>query len=283
MYDLVNPYLENKRKRYEAVTKSDCFLRNLYGLAAIELNITEMCSRRCSFCPRSNPKVYKNQKLNMEINTVRRLAQECEKEKYEGEFSFAGFGEPMLHPNLPSLVLAIRESCKKNFIGVITNGDFLIEETANDLVSAGVNKIVVSCYDGPKERDGFLEILSKLPIETEVKELWETQPDFNNRTGIVNVGSEHHGKCYYPFYKLVVDWNGDILLCAQDWLRKQKGLGNINTNTLQDIWNNTARTKVQFMLSHGERVGVCAGCNVCGTLIGKESFDLFGGLLVSNT
>lgn len=220
----------------------------------------------------------------MDGHVMLRLGKDCKSEGYEGEFSFAGFGEPTLHPDLPSLIRILREHCSKNFVVVITNGDFLVTETAQDLISAGVNKIVVSCYDGPEKRDAFVQMLSKLPVEYEVKSLWLDQNttlervvksnNFNNRTGAVNIGHPHDGLCYYPFYKLIMDWNGDTLLCAQDWLRKQKDLGNILQTTLRQIWFNVNRTEVRKRLTGGYRTGACEGCNACGTMMGQESFDL---------
>ena len=41
----------------------------LPGLRTIELNISELCNRVCSFCPRSDPTVYSNQKLFMSTLT----------------------------------------------------------------------------------------------------------------------------------------------------------------------------------------------------------------------
>ena len=32
--------------------------------------------------------------------------------------------------------------------------------------------------------------------------------------------------CYYPFYKLFVDWNGDVLFCSNDW-GKEHVVGNL--------------------------------------------------------
>ena len=41
--------------------------------------------------------------------------------------------------------------------------------------------------------------------------------------------------CYYPFYMLYVDWNGDILYCSQNYL-KNNLLGNFKNESLLSIW-----------------------------------------------
>jgi radical SAM protein with 4Fe4S-binding SPASM domain len=215
----------------------------------------------------------------MSPSTVARFAKECNKEGFTGDIAIAGFGEPMLHPNLPALVCMLRNytNCR---IRLVTNGDLLTAESACELRWAGLTEIVVNCYDGPDQKKKLEPILMGSNIEWTLKEMWhenvvETN-SFNNRAGAINVGQPNGGKCFIPFYKMFIDWNGDVLLCSQDWLRKQKGLGNINIHTLREIWFKTELTEVRRNLFSEMRVGACQGCNACGTLIGQESFDLFG-------
>ena len=35
---------------------------------------------------------------------------------------------------------------------------------------------------------------------------------------------------------MLVDWNGDVFLCSQDWQRRQT-IGNIMQSEIFDIWN----------------------------------------------
>lgn len=280
-YQPMNQHLENKKKRYEKVKSSWCFCNNLVGLAAIELNVTELCSRHCAFCPRFDRNVYKNQNLHMTIETIISLAEKCESERYEGDISIAGFGEPMLHPNLPEIVRSLRRHLK-NQISLITNGDFLTKDSLNDLVSAGLSKIVVSCYDGPDAKEKFESLLSTTEIDYHVKELWGNfdkivkKNDFNSRTGLVPIHTKTIGKqCYLPFYKLMIDWNGEVILCSNDWLRKESDIGNINNTSLKSIWFGDKLKSIRTNLRAGNRCGdACKYCNVNGTLIGKDSFDL---------
>lgn len=277
----MNQHLENKKIRYEKVKDSWCFCNNLVGLAAIELNITELCSRRCGFCPRFDPSVYKNQNLNMSIETIVSLAEKCEHEKYVGDITIAGFGEPMLHPNLLEIIRTIRRH-GANHITLITNGDFLTPDSLKELVSVGLSKVVVSCYDGPESMDKFEKLFLGSEIEYHIKKLWGDfdkivkKNDFNSRTGLVPIKSNHVGKqCYLPFYKLLIDWNGEVILCSNDWHRKEKGLGNINDESLKKIWFGEKLQLIRGNLKDGNRCGnACKDCNVKGTLIGKDSFDL---------
>lgn len=273
----MNDHLANKNKRYEVVTSSKCFKSNLVGLATIELNVTELCSRKCAFCPRFDSSIYKNHNWNMGLDTVINLVSDCKREGYSGDISIAGFGEPMLHPNLHSIIGIL---CG-HYTMLITNGDFLTKESLKLLVDSGLKKIVVSCYDGPKARDKFENILSEVPIDYHIKELWGSfdkivkENDFNSRTGLVPITTKGSGQCYLPFYKLFIDWNGDVVLCSNDWWRKETGLGNINTTSLKKLWMGYKMNTIRKNLKDGNRCGkACKDCRVNGILIGKDSFDL---------
>ena len=273
----MNNHLANKKKRYDVVTSSECFNNNLLGLATIELNVTELCSRKCAFCPRFDSSIYKNRNLNMSVGTVVHLISDCRHEGYVGDISIAGFGEPMLHPNLSSIVSVL----SGYYTILITNGDFLTSETLKPLIDSGLRKIVVSCYDGPEYRDRFKEFLSKFSIESDVKELWGdfktivTKNDFNSRTGLSPVVTNGSGQCYLPFYKLFIDWSGDVVLCSNDWWRKESNLGNIHTNSLKKLWLSYKLMTIRKNLRDGNRCGkACKDCQVNGTLIGRESFEL---------
>jgi radical SAM protein with 4Fe4S-binding SPASM domain len=82
-------------------------------------------------------------------------------------------------------------------------------------------------------------------------------------------------ECNLPFYKLVLDWNGEALLCCNDWFRRHKGFGNINKNTLEEIWFGKEFTKTRELLANKDRSGpACRYCNIDGTAVGTPSVKL---------
>ena len=104
----------------------------------------------------------------------------------------------------------------------------------------------------------------------------------NNRSGVVDwVGVEDDtvenlkGKpCHYPFYKMFVDWNGDVLFCSNDWGREHV-VGNLLTMSLHDVWFSKPMTKIRKRLMKGDRSkSPCNKCSVDGSLFGKPSFDI---------
>ena len=285
----MNNHLAARNKRYYINADSKSFNTTLEGLAVIELCISETCTRTCGFCPRGDSTVYKNRPLYMTRETITNIATRCVVDGYNGDFHISGFGEPLLHPDIKTIISTVRR-LMSNHIVVTTNGDLLETSVIKSLYGYGVNHIIVSCYDGPEEKANFIEMFSLAGIDEsryEIRELWNGDDEsitdfakrnnFNNRSGAAtNLNlTPIAGQCYLPFYKLVLDWNGDALLCCNDWLRKSKGYGNINKSSLKDIWYGQAFTTVRKNLFSGNRTDpACTKCSINGTLVGAESVTL---------
>jgi len=76
-----------------------------------------------------------------------------------------------------------------------------------------------------------------------------------------------------PMYKAFIDWNGDVLLCCNDWARKQLPFGNVNKDTFSNIWMNQMFTRVRKTLLQGNRsrLSACQKCDTDGCKGGGES------------
>ena len=84
--------------------------------------------------------------------------------------------------------------------------------------------------------------------------------------------------CYYPSYNLFIDYNGDVLMCCHDWGKKNI-LGNLNKNTILDIWMSENAKKSRFNLAKSDRgFSPCDECDVKGNLIGKSHVDAWQNL-----
>src|SRR5574344_1567615 len=72
----------------------------------IDINITELCNRKCIFCPRAEPDKYPNQNIHMSIELARIIGSQLEQLKYNGVVVFSGYSEPMQCPHLEEIVAA---------------------------------------------------------------------------------------------------------------------------------------------------------------------------------
>ena len=59
----------------------------------IDINVTELCNRKCIFCPRIDDDFYPNQNLNISLDLIRKMAIELRSIEYQGAIVLCGFGE----------------------------------------------------------------------------------------------------------------------------------------------------------------------------------------------
>ena len=276
--------------RKESVGKANINNPSFLGLSVVEVNPTELCNRTCSFCPRSNPKIYPNSNLNMSIEIAQLISDQLLEYDYNGQVSVTGFGEPTLNKRILDI---IRVFSSRFTTSMITNGDSLHsgKVSVSDLIQAGLSILIVDCYDGDDHYKKTYDML--LPFKNKINyKIRNTYDDgsstvfsdlnFNNRGGILGEVESINKPCHLPMYKAMIDWNGDVLLCCNDWSRKEKGLGNVTKNHFQELWNSNRLNSIRKNLIKGDRKNIpaCAGCDVDGVLVGEESFNIYKKLLV---
>lgn len=253
----------------------------LTSLKSIEINPVEACTRKCSFCPRSNPELYPTTNKRITIETCEKIAKDLQEINYTGRVGFVGFGEPLLHRQLEQCIIIIHQyNPKITYIEVITNGDLLTTTRIQSLYEAGCNLIAVSMYEYDiTERVETLR--GDIPIEIVYRHHYDVTKSYNLE--LVNRNEITFGKtylniespCYIPFYKMFIDWNGDILTCQNDWSRTLT-FGNINTESISNIWLGQQYNAFKNTLKTGKRtIEPCNKCNVCGTKRGEAEFNLF--------
>jgi radical SAM protein with 4Fe4S-binding SPASM domain len=68
--------------------------------------------------------------------------------------------------------------------------------------------------------------------------------------------------CALIWLKMVVDWNGDVVLCCDDW-NHSTILGNLKKQTIEEIWRGEKLKKIREAHVKGEfyKVPLCSGCN----------------------
>ena len=85
----------------------------------IEINPTELCNLRCSFCPRST--FYPNRNLHISIEHVKLIKNHLQEINYQNIVSFTGRGEPTLTENFEEIIDILTED-KTWVLKMHTNG-----------------------------------------------------------------------------------------------------------------------------------------------------------------
>ena len=77
--------------------------------------------------------------------------------------------------------------------------------------------------------------------------------------------------CFYTHYSMMIDWNGDALLCCQDMYNRTVKFGNVKDKSLLDIWTDAKLMEFRNKLKNGERsLSPCSNCNANGQIFGRN-------------
>jgi len=243
----------------------------------VELSLIDVCNRTCSFCPKSDPKVAPDTYQMMSRKLIDKVHDDLVAMNYTGTIALCGYGEPLLHKDISYIVKKLSNVAP---VEIITNGDVLTSKRLQDLYLSKASKVLVSMYDGPEQIEKFETIAKKANVPQDfliLRDRWyDASKDYGvkltNRAGTIDTGEqpslEKYTKCFYPTYQFLIDWNGDIFLCPQDWQRRVT-MGNMMQENIMNIWNGKILTKFRKNLLKGKRN--CAPCNACnaeGTVLG---------------
>lgn len=254
------------------------------SISSVDITTTDLCNRTCVFCPRHDPKVYPNRNLRMTVAGATVIAEKLSDINYKGTIAISGFGENLLNSYIVEIVDVFKKSNPSAHVECNTNGDPLKRELAEKLFETGLDCLNINLYDGPEQVEKFDKLLKGLPEDRyKYRVHWKTSDHgiiYNNRSGVIKwmgkdqVESVQNQKCYYPFYKMMVDWNGDVLFCANDWGRTRV-IGNLLQQSVSEVWMSSHMKKIRLRLAEGDRSHKpCNTCSVNGTLVGEKSFKI---------
>lgn len=245
-------------------------------LRSIEISVIDVCNRSCSFCPRSLPE-YNIKKETASLNMIDKIANELASIAYNGRISFVGTGEPLLYKNLYKAINIIKTKVPTiKWIEVITNGDYLTSDKVKKLDKAGCTSIVVSMYDEDISNK-IISMFENIDIDIIFKHLYKKFP-IVNRNDIFSMSHELNisRPCYLPFYKMIIDIDGKVIICSNDW--KRSGIvGDLYNQTIPEVWTGKKIEEYRSELQYGNRKK-CNPCNFCdinGLKYGEDSFNIW--------
>lgn len=266
------------------------FFENIPLPSWIELSLIDVCNRTCNFCPKSDEKIAPNTNQKMSVNLIKKLTSDLKKINFSGAFCLCGYGEPMLHKELINIT---NELGSLGGVEIITNGDLINHKTLVDIYNSKATRLLISLYDGPEQLDKFKKIIDETKIDKNfviLRDRWYSDKidygvKLTNRTGTITIGNQpnvkdyKNTKCFYTAYQVLIDWNGDVFLCPQDWQRRVT-MGNIMQQDFFDIWKGPALSKYRRNLLKGNRVlNPCNSCNADGMVYGEKHYEAWKDLI----
>lgn len=287
----LDPNLKNKSITVEnRIQLFEYFGSSLPLPTEIEISESGTCNRTCSFCPRSTIGfVDKKEFISNQLHE--KLCRELNEFNYKGTIRYSGFVEPLLDKNIYNLIKMARNYLPLSNIELVTNGDPLNLKRLKKLFENGLNKILISSYDGKKESQKFEELCINANLNEKQfivrHRYYSKDRDFgitlSNRAGLMAnakfkiepLKKSLKKPCFIPSYTFFLDYQGDVLMCPHDWGKKIV-LGDFKKEKLIDIWFGKKFMSIRKMLNKSNRnFEPCNVCDVDGTLMGLKNSRYF--------
>lgn len=216
------------------------------------------CNRRCEYCPNSinpMPVGFMDEAMFKEV-----IAQ-LKKINFSATLCYHFFNEPLLDKRLAGFVSYARRNLPACIHRIFTNGDFLTLEKASELIEAGVSEFLITIHDrDEKDLRAKLEpVAKKHPTRLIIQSI--RGGPLSNRGGAIEVPiREERTTCTSYLENLMIDYQGNVLLCCQDFYRQHK-FGNIMHDQITSIWNKPAFSMLRKELRQGvARLELCKKC-----------------------
>jgi radical SAM protein with 4Fe4S-binding SPASM domain len=281
----IDPAIQRKR---DIVHNSLDFYEGVPLPSVVEINESGKCNRSCSFCPKSDPS-YPDVLEFIDTSLIQKITLELGGLNYSGIFIFSGFCEPLLDKNIFELIRISKLNMPNAKIELVTNGDPLNPHRLRKLFDSGLTTLNISAYDDESQVLFLEDMAKKAGIHDSqfvVRPRWLSEDDsfgitINNRSGALEnaefiiepLKEPLKQKCNYPSYNFFMDYNGDVLLCSHDWLKKYIA-GNMIKDTFLDIWTGPKMMGARkSLLKENRNFSPCDVCDVDGMLLGNIQAD----------
>ncbi len=225
------------------------------------------CNRKCSFCPQS---FHERPFQEMGWDVFDTIIQQLYRLEFSGRITFGVTNEPLLDHRTIDMVRHARQTSPRFFLDITTNGNLLTLEMMDQLFTAGLDNININDYRS--DRIEHKQELSKNLQPISAAYIYNPKIGFHYRStnevlssrgGNVEKQTKNthiHSFCNYPFRKLVLSPNGDVVLCCMDYLYEVT-FGNVRDQELEYIWHSSELNNYRTMLLTKARKKICAKCD----------------------
>lgn len=224
------------------------------------------CNNNCPFCPHAfNKKPLGIMTWECYITIIDQLVSIG----YNGRVALMLSNEPLLEDRLEDMIKYAKSKSQRLFIDITTNGRLLTVELLDKLFSIGLDNININDYRGDRDKNpekwsSNIELVhdaygNNPKVYFKKRSFDEKLPNYAGNIP-QEFEKEDFGFCNYPFRKLTIAYNGDILLCCDDFMY-DTCFGNVMKDSLVDSWNAKLYNDYRLALLNNRRIGLCSACN----------------------
>jgi radical SAM protein with 4Fe4S-binding SPASM domain len=209
-------------------------------------------------------------------------------------------GEPLMNPMFVDMVRYAKSTGSFEKVDTTTNGSLLNPRLNMKLMKAGLDAIFISvptsysrnykrnvahfytlsrrsgCRINVKiidtggmsenAKQKFMDDFGDISDQIFIENLAECWPEYEikgveKKVGLFGQELKDIKVCSYIFYGLVINSNGTVSLCCQDW-KHELIVGDLKMERFRDIWNGEKLKKYQVMHLEGKKdqIPMCKNC-----------------------
>lgn len=224
------------------------------------------CNNHCNFCPHAfNHKPFGRMTWECYTHIIDQLAEIG----YNGRIALMLSNEPLLEERMEEMIIYAKNKSPRFFLDITTNGMLLTLKKLDCFFKLGLDNVNINDYRDdrdsyPNRWSTFVQPIydayynnPKVSFQKRRKD--EALPNYGGNIP-QNFEKSGLGFCNYPFRKLTIAYNGDILLCCDDFMYATC-FGNVMNDSLIDCWNSKKLNTIRFSLLDNKRIGLCSSCN----------------------
>lgn len=265
---------------------------NLSGLACINVELTSRCNKKCWMCGRRKvDRDYSELALSygdMDFKLVRKIASQLPPNIV---VQFHKDGEALLYPRFGEAVRLFKKQIKN----IVTNGKLIVEKA--DEIIDNLDTVSISVFENDEEVKEQFELIKQfLDIKgdrkpfTSLRLIGDVDPRKHENLGCLIIKRVIHAKmgsfnyckknptipeigiCWDFLHHLCVNRQGDVSICVRFDPKKLGVIGNLNKQSLEEIWN--CRKRMEWLDYHKqgkrEKIPLCSYCHYWGVPISSE-------------
>ena len=141
--------------------------RDVYFFRSVAIEISTYCNRTCYYCPN----VLEETPVDfMTEETFNKIIDQLKEIDFSGSILYHFYNEPLLDKRLPSFIRHVKKNLPNCVSRIVSNGDFLSVDLADDLIDAGILDISITIHDidGKKFLNELEPVLKKYPEQIHI-------------------------------------------------------------------------------------------------------------------
>lgn len=239
----------------------------------IDLNITDLCNLRCSFCPRSDANTWANNNEHMSLDLIKKITNDLIAGGYKNAVSFTGRGESTLHERWDDAFAILNRKDRTYVSNLTTNGRNI--DKLWDKQLKYIDTLTVNTYTTIEEYKYRKEKFQYTVSGRKVRHLFKPDDESkshnfvaNNRAGLIYSTPKEpiEEVCMRPIIYIFVNYDGMYELCCNDWKYKTR-IADLSKHNILEVYKKSLDLAlIRSDLMHGHRTcaKACSECDAKG-------------------